>query len=117
VQPFAGNDTIAAGALAAIREAGLGVSSDIAVVGFDDLPIASYLDPPLTTVNTQPIEQGEEAALAALDLLEGKRVGHRDCNLSLELVIRESCGFSSCKPACRISAGPRQLRGKRLGVS
>jgi LacI family transcriptional regulator len=113
---FAGNDTIAAGALAAIRESGLAVPSDIAVVGFDDLPIASYLDPPLTTVNTQPIEQGEQAALAALDLLEGKRVGHRDCDLSLELIIRDSCGFSSRKPVRRTPAATRQKRGKRLRV-
>jgi len=113
---FAGNDTIAAGALAAIRESGLAVPSDMAVVGFDDLPIASYLDPPLTTVNTQPIEQGEQAALAALDLLEGKRVGHRDCDLSLELIIRDSCGFSSRKPVRRTPAAARQKRGKRLLV-
>jgi len=112
---FAGNDTIAAGALAAIRESGLAVPSDIAVVGFDDLPIASYLDPPLTTVNTQPIEQGEQAALAALDLLEGKPVGHRDCDLSLELIIRDSCGFS-CNGPCRSPAGARQRSEKRLRV-
>jgi DNA-binding LacI/PurR family transcriptional regulator len=60
-------------------------------------------------VNTQPIEQGEQAALAALDLLEGKRVGHRDCDLSLELIIRDSCGFSSRKAA----AGCRPARAKR----
>lgn len=89
---FAGNDTIAVGAIAALRDAGRSVPSDVAVVGFDDLPIASYCQPPLTTVNTRPIMQGEQAALAALDLLEGRRVGARKCKLDLELVIRESCG-------------------------
>jgi DNA-binding LacI/PurR family transcriptional regulator len=48
-------------------------------------------------VNTQPIEQGEQAALAALDPLEGKRLGHRDCDLSPELIMRDFCGFSSHK--------------------
>jgi DNA-binding LacI/PurR family transcriptional regulator len=89
---FAGNDTIAVGAMAALREAGLLVPHDVAVVGFDDLPIASYSQPPLTTVNTEPIIQGEQAALAAFKLLEGHRVGARTCKLSLKLVIRESCG-------------------------
>jgi DNA-binding LacI/PurR family transcriptional regulator len=89
---FAGNDTIAVGAMAALREAGLSVPRDVAVVGFDDLPIASYCQPTLTTVNTNPIVQGEQAALAAFELLEGRRVGTRKCNLSLKLIIRESCG-------------------------
>ena len=89
---FAGNDTIAVGAVAALREAGLSVPRDVAVVGFDDLPIASYCQPTLTTVNTNPIVQGEQAALAAFELLEGRRVGTRKCNLSLRLIIRESCG-------------------------
>src|SRR6201993_676571 len=89
---FAGNDTIAVGAIAALREAGLSVPRDVAVVGFDDLPIASYCQPTLTTVNTNPIVQGEQAALAAFELLEGHRVGTRKCNLSLKLIIRESCG-------------------------
>jgi DNA-binding LacI/PurR family transcriptional regulator len=89
---FAGNDTIAVGAMAALRETGLSVPDDVAVVGFDDLPSASYCQPPLTTVNTQPIVQGEQAALAAFELLEGRRVGTRRCKLALKLIIRESCG-------------------------
>jgi DNA-binding LacI/PurR family transcriptional regulator len=89
---FAGNDTLAVGAIAALREAGLSVPEDIAVVGFDDLPVASYCHPALTTVDTDPIKQGEQAALAAIDLLEGKLVGRRNCTLSLNLIIRDSCG-------------------------
>jgi DNA-binding LacI/PurR family transcriptional regulator len=89
---FAGNDTIAMGAMAALRDAGLSVPGDVAVVGFDDLPIASYSQPPLTTVNTQATVQGEQAALAAFELLEGRRVGTRRCHLALKLIIRDSCG-------------------------
>ena len=89
---FAGNDTIAVGAMAALREAGLSVPRDVAVVGFDDLPIASYCQPTLTTVNTEATVQGEQAALAAFELLEGRRVGARKCKLSLNLIIRESSG-------------------------
>ena len=94
---FAGNDTIAMGAMAALREAGLSVPQDVAVVGFDNLPIASYCQPALTTVNTEPMIHGEQAALAALELLEGHPVGTRTCKLSLRLVVRESCGANSRK--------------------
>jgi len=89
---FAGNDTIAVGAIAALREAGLSIPGDVAVVGFDDLPIASYCQPALTTIKTEPVHHGEQAALAALDLLDGRPVGIRTCKQSLKLVIRESCG-------------------------
>ena len=89
---FAGNDTIAIGAMAALREAGLSVPGDIAVVGFDDLPTAAYTNPPLTTVTTEPIRHGEAAALAALELLAGHPVGTRKCRFPLKLIVRESCG-------------------------
>ena len=96
---FAGNDTIAVGAISALHEAGLSVPGDVAIVGFDDLPIAAYISPRLTTVATQPIAQGEQAALAAIELLRGQSVGKRNCNLSLEFIVRESCGFA--QPASR----------------
>jgi DNA-binding LacI/PurR family transcriptional regulator len=89
---FAGNDTIAVGAIAALREAGLSVPRDVAVVGFDDLPFAAYCHPSLTTVDTEPIKQGEQAAIAAIELLEGLPVGIRNCSLSQKIIVRESCG-------------------------
>ena len=89
---FAGNDTIAVGAMAALRETGRSVPSDVAVVGFDDLPIAAYAYPPLTTIRSHAGKQGEQAALAAIELLEGRPVGVRKYNLPLDLVIRHSCG-------------------------
>ncbi len=101
---FAGNDTIAVGAFAALREAGLAVPGDVAVVGFDDLPIAAYMNPKLTTVTTDAAVQGEQAALAAIDLLNGQRVGKKVCKLSLELIVRESCGAKSLR---------RPIKGRR----
>jgi LacI family transcriptional regulator len=94
---FAGNDTIAVGAISALRDANLSIPGDVAVVGFDDLPIAAYSNPRLTTVTTQAAIQGEQAALAAIDLLNGQRIGKRDCNLALELIVRDSCGASLAK--------------------
>jgi DNA-binding LacI/PurR family transcriptional regulator len=92
---FASNDTIAVGAMAAIRAAGLSVPADIAVVGFDDLPFAAFTNPALTTIRSQPKELGEHAARAAISLLEGKRVGIRRRVISLELIVRESCGAAN----------------------
>lgn len=97
---FAGNDTIAVGAMAALREAGLSVPNDVAVVGFDDLPVAAYTNPPLTTVTTEPILHGEAAAAAALELLAGHPVGTRKCQFPLKLIVRSSCG-ANLKPSSR----------------
>jgi DNA-binding LacI/PurR family transcriptional regulator len=95
---FAGNDTIAVGAICALREAGLFVPGDVAIVGFDDLPFAAYSSPRLTTVPTQAVAQGEQAALAAIELLRGQSVGRRNCDLALELIVRESCGAARLNP-------------------
>ncbi len=91
----AGNDTIAIGAMLALREAGLSIPRDFAVAGFDDLPIAAYACPPLTTVRTHPFENGKLLAEAAIKLMDNEEVGSPQDALKLELIIRESCGFPS----------------------
>jgi DNA-binding LacI/PurR family transcriptional regulator len=88
---FAGDDEAATGVIAALQKAGMRVPEDIAVVGFDDVHLANYLMPPLTTVRA-PIEQtGREAVRQLVSLL---RTGEADplVLLSTELVIRRSCG-------------------------
>jgi DNA-binding LacI/PurR family transcriptional regulator len=62
---FAANDDMAIGVIRALAEAGRAVPDDVSVVGFDDIPIAAYLNPPLTTV-VQPFDEIVEAGLAAL---------------------------------------------------
>jgi LacI family transcriptional regulator, galactose operon repressor len=59
---FAHNDLSAAGALQAVREGGLNVPDDVAIVGFDDIPLAAHTEPPLTTVRQPLREMGEAAA-------------------------------------------------------
>jgi LacI family transcriptional regulator len=89
---FVASDTMAMGALQAIRGAGLSVPDDIALVGFDDLPQATMGDPPLTTVR-QPIRRmGVLAAEMLIDGLENGAEAPRRVVLPTELVIRGSCG-------------------------
>jgi DNA-binding LacI/PurR family transcriptional regulator len=89
---FAGNDTIALGAMAAAREAGLSIPEEFAVVGYDDIPAAAFACPPLTTVRSHALEQGKIAGEAVIDLVNGKEPGRKTSVVPLELVIRESCG-------------------------
>ena len=67
---FAGNDTVAIGAMLAVREAGLAIPGDIAVVGYDDVPTAAFACPPLTTMRTHAYEHGKLFAEAAIRLMK-----------------------------------------------
>lgn len=99
---FAGNDTIALGAMAAIHRKGLRIPEDIAVVGYDDIPTAPYMVPPLTTVRISPLEQGRIAAEMLSGLIEGNPPQHRRICLPAPLIVRESCG---AKRQGAVSAG------------
>lgn len=88
---FAADDETASGAILALREAGVRVPEDVAVVGFDDVPFARLLVPPLTTVRA-PIETvGMTAARHLIDLIHGRPVEPVTL-LPTELVVRQSCG-------------------------
>jgi LacI family transcriptional regulator len=68
---FAHNDLSAAGAIQAVREAGRRMPQDVAVVGFDDLPLAATTEPPLTSVRQPLREMGEAAARMLLAHFDG----------------------------------------------
>lgn len=91
---FAANDQMASDALIAIRERGLRVPEDIALVGFDDVPLASYVDPALTTARQPIYELGRQAANAVLAALSGAPSAAHVV-LPVPIVIRRSCGCSS----------------------
>lgn len=89
---FAGNDTVAFGALRALQEAGLRVPEDVAVVGYDDIPLAAFATPPLTSVRSDPVSHGQQAVA-----LLCRQLGLPDAPQAApapmpELVIRRSCG-------------------------
>jgi len=91
---FAASDIMAIGAMRAIREAGLRVPEDIALVGFDDLPLATMPEPRLTTIR-QPVYQfGVKAVEILLDLIENGIEPPRRIIMDTELIIRNSCGAS-----------------------
>src|SRR5207249_1915759 len=69
---FAHSDLIALGAIRELREGGRRVPDDVSVVGYDDLPVADYVDPPLTTVHQPMREVGALAATLVLDQLAGR---------------------------------------------
>jgi LacI family transcriptional regulator len=89
---YAANDSMAIGALSALRENGLRVPEDIAVAGFDDIPLARYMNPPLSTVHVDISQLGERAAALLLTSLQKNTRPHQHLQLSTTLVIRASCG-------------------------
>lgn len=94
---FAASDMMAIGAMRAIRDAGLRVPEDIAVVGFDDLPLASLPTPSLTTVRQHIYEFGYQAVEILIDLIENGTEPPRRVIMDTELIIRESCGATRRK--------------------
>jgi len=87
---FAANDLSAIGVMRAAAEAGMRVPQDLSVVGFDDIRLASYTTPPLTTIR-QPAERiAQRATELLMDLTEGKKVEVGRHLLEPELVVRES---------------------------
>jgi LacI family transcriptional regulator len=70
------NDLVAMGLMSALNERGVSVPGQISVVGFDDIPFARYLTPPLTTASVPVAELGEQAWHRMWDLLNGRAPGH-----------------------------------------
>jgi LacI family transcriptional regulator len=97
---FASNDAMAIGALSALHEAGIQVPDAISVAGFDDIPMARYMNPPLSTVHVDINTLGERATRRLLDVLSDAN-GHeaRRETVPTTLVIRASCGGSSQRRA------------------
>ncbi len=89
---FAANDAMAIGALSALREAGIGVPEEVAVAGFDDIPIARHMSPALSSVHVPIAELGERATEILIAGLTNSRYPPRHETLRTTIVIRGSCG-------------------------
>jgi LacI family transcriptional regulator len=109
---FAANDSMAIGALSALRDAGVQVPNEIAVAGFDDIPLARFMDPPLSSVHVPICELGARAVEILLNGVTHKNDHpRRRERVSTKLVIRRSTGG---QPAER--PPPRTLNGEMASV-
>ena len=91
---FAANDTMAIGCLFALTEAGVRVPHDIALAGFDDIPLARFVTPPLTTVRVAVAEMGRRALESLIVAIADPDAAGRSSveTVPVELVVRASCG-------------------------
>lgn len=87
---FAANDAMALGCLHALRNAGVSVPGDVALAGFDDIPIARLLDPPLTTVGVAIAEMGREAIECCVRLVRGETAAPMQKLFAPTLFVRAS---------------------------
>jgi LacI family transcriptional regulator len=93
---FAANDTMAIGCLFALTEAGIRVPQDIALAGFDDVPVARYVTPPLTTVRADIAGMGQRALTRLVGVITQSDGADTALEtLAVELVVRASCGANS----------------------
>ena len=90
---FAVTDLIAIGAMRALQEAGLHVPDDVSVVGFDDMPLAEYVTPALTTVRQNARMAGDGLVEGIVNLIQGKPVTSQF--MAVKLIVRESCGAAA----------------------
>jgi LacI family transcriptional regulator len=89
---FTVNNFMTAGALGAIRELGLRIPGDVALVGFDDLDWTTLVDPPISVIAQPVAELGRTVAERLLERLRGDSGPPRETRLTTRLVIRGSCG-------------------------
>jgi LacI family transcriptional regulator, galactose operon repressor len=98
---FCANDEVAAGVLRALHELGRSVPRDMSVVGFDDIIMANFTDPPLTTISVSKEQMGRRATARLLAMVEGQRSDTQEDLVPVELVVRSS------------TASPRKRVGRR----
>jgi LacI family transcriptional regulator len=112
---FAANDSMAFGALAALAEAGVAVPGEMSVAGFDDIPVARYVAPPLTTIRVDIADLGRRAFGLLLDAIAqpAGTAGRRDC-IATTLIARKSCSSPEFRKPARTPPEGKP-RGRKKG--
>lgn len=87
---FAQNDRMALGILHSARDMGLQIPQQLAVIGVDDMPLASYFDPPLTTMHQDMPRIGQEATRVLLKVIDKSSEQCTQMKFSAQLIIRQS---------------------------
>jgi LacI family transcriptional regulator len=108
---FSSNDSMAVGVLASLALAGIKVPGEMSVVGFDDIPIARYVAPPLTTMRVDIAELGRRSFALLLDAINDPLAhSYRHDRVATTLVVRNSCA----EPPGKVNTQPhRAARGRR----
>ncbi|MBE6173025.1 MAG: LacI family transcriptional regulator, partial [Enterococcus faecium] len=88
---------LAIGALKAIKEAGLAIPQDISVIGFNDISVAKYVSPPLSTVKVYTEWMGELAVETLTQLIHSTAPVARKITIATELILRESTKQATIK--------------------
>jgi DNA-binding LacI/PurR family transcriptional regulator len=99
---FVANDQMALGVLRAMHEQGRRIPADVSVIGFDDIPEAAYLLPPLTTIRQDFNELGNRALRLMLQTIEAGDGQLRGSSVEPELIVRASTGGSPRRPLARV---------------
>ncbi len=89
---FIASDVVAFGAMSAVREAGLSIPKDLALVGFDDVPMARFCDPPLTSIHLPIASLAMEASEMVVQLVNRETPAQKQVLLEARLIVRNSCG-------------------------
>jgi LacI family transcriptional regulator len=87
---FVASDNVAVGAYAALRDAGLSVPGDISVVGFDDIPLTPFMEPPLTTIRMPAREIAQQSYHLLMRLMKRDYPQNPEVLLPTDLVLRQS---------------------------
>jgi LacI family transcriptional regulator len=113
---FAANDSMAVGVLASLAKAGINVPEGMSVVGFDDIPIARYVNPPLTTMRVDIAELGRRAFALLLEGISRTSLhASRHDRVATTLIVRGSCGAPNAET--KFSTRPhRAARGQKRGL-
>lgn len=110
---MAANDEIAFGIASVAAARGIRIPEDVALTGWDDIPLARMMRPPLTTVRQPMRELGAEAARTLIAMIGGQQIAGSDRILPTSVVYRASCGCPM--PADAMAIGATVARGKGGG--
>jgi DNA-binding LacI/PurR family transcriptional regulator len=109
---FVASDTVALGVLQCLRRHKLSIPEDMALVGFDDIPLVEFIDPPLTTIRLPAFGLGWGAGELLTRMIAGDEIKNPQVILETELIVRESCGANR-PPAPPTPPSPEEVRLSR----
>ena len=87
---FVASDVVAKGAMLAAKRSGLKIPQDLAMVGFDDIPLAEYFEPPLTTMHLPAYSLGWAVGERLIRLVQNEGLDDRGVLMQSQLIVRES---------------------------